>query len=169
VERLQNASRLHVRVERLGSIVVLDLTGRLTVEADIDRLRGLTEWLPRLGGNLVMLDLERVHQMDCSGIGQLAGLCNDVHVLGGAFVLVNVGRGQRRLLQLVGLVPVFPIFGSRQEALSWFHETTAQRPEAKGSHGAGRWLDSSLPRLCFGSPASARAMTSGDDHVRHYR
>src|SRR5688572_6119545 len=38
VERLENASRLHVRVRRSGSIVVLDLKGRLTVEGDIERL-----------------------------------------------------------------------------------------------------------------------------------
>jgi anti-anti-sigma factor len=130
VEGFENGSRLHVRVERLGSIVVLDLTGRLTVEADIDRLSGLTQWLPRLGGNLVMLDLQKVHQIDCSGIGQLAGLCKNVHVLGGAFVLVNVQRRQRRLLQLVRLLPVLPVFGSRQDALSWFQETTSQHPEA---------------------------------------
>jgi len=150
VERPENASRLHVRVRRSGSIVVLDLKGRLTVEGEIERLSRVTQWLPRLGGTLLMLDLKDVQHLDCSGIGQLVELRNNIHILGGIVVLVNVHGRQRRLLQLVQLLPVLPVFGSRQEALSWFQETTAQHPKAMGSHGSSSWLDASLPRLCFG-------------------
>jgi anti-anti-sigma factor len=127
MEGQRGRSRLNVKVERSGSIIVLDLEGRLTVGADLHRLGGLTQWMSRLSGSLVILDLRGVEQLDCSGVGQLAEFHNKVHLLGGTFALVNMNDRQQCLLKVLGLLEVVPVFNNRQLAFAWFKEVTLQR------------------------------------------
>jgi anti-anti-sigma factor len=117
VEHLGGASKLNVGVELFGSNVVLELAGRLTVEAEARLVDAISPWLPRLAGSLAMLDLRQVRQLDCAGIGQLVDLRKAVGLIG-RVVLVGVERRQRRLLQVVGLLSVFPVFDEREQALS---------------------------------------------------
>jgi anti-anti-sigma factor len=97
--------------------VVLHLEGRLTLEADTHQLHELVRSIVRFGPCNVVLDLGNVWQLDCSGIGQLVQLRNRVCGSGGVFTLVNVERRQKRLLQILGLLAVLPVFDSRQEAI----------------------------------------------------
>lgn len=93
--------------------------GRLVVEEDTQQLHDLVRTLTRLDdGCSVVLDLERVWQLDCSGIGQLVELSRQVGESGGVFALANVGPRQRRLLALLGLLRVLPVFARREEAIT---------------------------------------------------
>jgi anti-sigma B factor antagonist len=106
-----------IRVERAGAAVVVNLEGPLTIEADTRRLRALVGSLTRDSPRHVILDLRKVERLDCSGIGQLVQLHNRVRGAGGVLTLVNVDDRQRRLLQMVGLLNVFRICPSSQEAI----------------------------------------------------
>jgi len=114
---------MEVRAERAGPAVVVHLEGgRLVVEEDTQELRDLVQAVTLVDeGCSVVLDLEKVWQLDCSGIGQLVELGNQVRELGGVFSLVNVGPRPRHLLALLGLLKVLPVFASREEAItaSW--------------------------------------------------
>lgn len=90
--------------------VVLEVVGRLIIEAPVPPLVDLTELMPGGGECLLVLDLRGVSQMDCSGIGQLVKLFVKVRRLGGRFALVNIQRRQRRLLDMSGLLGVFNSF-----------------------------------------------------------
>ena len=90
--------------------MVLEIIGRLIIEAPIQSLVDLTKFMTREGRCLLVLDLKGVSQMDCSGIGQLVKLFVKVRRLGGRFMLVNVERRQRRLLDMAGLLTLFPAF-----------------------------------------------------------
>ena len=116
-----------VMAERAGSAVVLNLEGPLTVDADTRRLRELVGSMTRFSPRHVILDLRKVERLDCSGIGQLVQLHNRIGKSGGVLTLVNVDDRQRRLLQMVGLLNVFRISGSPQEALEE-RPNTAARP-----------------------------------------
>lgn len=110
---------MKVSAERIGSAVVLNLHGRLTVEADTRQLHALVRWTTRHAPHDVVLDFARVPQIDCSGIGQLVELHRRLCRSGGGLVLVNVGRRVERMLNLAGLLLVFPAFGNLREALEW--------------------------------------------------
>jgi anti-anti-sigma factor len=140
VERLVGGSKPSVGVELFGSNIVLELAGRLTVEAEARLVDAISPWLPRLAGSLVMLDLRQVRQLDCAGIGQLVDLRNAVGLIGGTVVLVGVERRHMRLLQVVGLLTIFPVFDQREQALSWFHGTPGwafRLPTHSGSRPSG--------------------------------
>lgn len=62
--------------------------------------------------------MANVPQLDCSGIGQLVQLNDQLRTAGGVQVLVNVERRQKRLLELLGLLEVFRVCDSWPEALT---------------------------------------------------
>lgn len=121
----RDGSALDVRAEKVDSAIVVDLEGRLTVEADTHRLDDLVRSATGLDVRHVVLDLGHVGQLDCSGIGRLVQLRNQVCARGSTFTLVNVERRQRKLLELAGLLAVFTVFDSRQEALTWCRNSAA--------------------------------------------
>ncbi|MCK7472215.1 MAG: STAS domain-containing protein [Desulfomicrobium escambiense] len=96
---------------------MLHLEGRLTVEEDTRQLHELVRAMVRFAPGNVVLDLGNVGQLDCSGIGQLVQIHEQVRGSGGAFALLNVERRQKRLLQLLKLLGATPgVSESRYEA-----------------------------------------------------
>ena len=101
---------LQIKGRQDKAMVVLEVVGRLIVEAPIQSLVDLTDLMPGGGRCLLVLDLRGVSQMDCSGIGQLVKLFVKVRRLGGRFAVVNIQRRQRRLLDMSGLLGLFTAF-----------------------------------------------------------
>ena len=110
MERRQDRTRLRVSLRRWGPTVVLELGGRLVIDARVQYLGDLTELMAGGGKWLLVLDLGGVAQMDCTGIGQLIALYRQVRRIGGRFALVNIETRQRRLLDMAGLLAFFPAF-----------------------------------------------------------
>jgi len=125
---------MRLRAERAGPAVVLHLEGgRLVVEEDTQQLHDLVRTVTHLDdGCSVVLDLERVWQLDCSGIGQLVELRRQVCDSGGVFSLVNVGPRPKRLLAILGLLSVLPVFASQEEAITacWSAKARGCVPES---------------------------------------
>jgi anti-anti-sigma factor len=109
---------MNIRAQRTGTTMVLDIDGPLTVQADTRRLHGYVRRLKRLDVRNVVLDLDRVGRVDAHGVGQLVALHNEVQPLGTTLVLANVDPRQKRLLQVAGLLAVFPVFDTWQEAVA---------------------------------------------------
>ena len=109
---------LQINVRQWGAMVVLEVAGRLIVEAPIQSLVELTELMTRGRRCVLVLDLRGVFQMDCSGIGQLVKLFVHVRRRGGRFALVNIQRRQRRLLDMAGLLALFTGFECAHPAVS---------------------------------------------------
>ena len=108
--RHQLNPELRVNLHQWGPTVVLNVTGRLIIETRAKSLGDLTELMAGGGRCLLVLDLGRVSQIDCSGIGQLVRLYLRVRRLGGRFALVNMAPRHKRLLDLSGLLAFFPAF-----------------------------------------------------------
>ena len=98
--------------------MVVEVAGRLIMEAPIQSLTDLTNFMTDRRGRLLLLDLGEVSQIDCSGIGQLVKLFVKVRRLGGRFALLNIQRRPRRLLHMSGLLAVFPVLDCVQTAVS---------------------------------------------------
>lgn len=107
---------LQVKLRESGTTVVLDVVGRLIIEAPIQSKVDLQKLMAN-GGQLLILDLRGVSQMDCSGIGQLVKLFVKVRRLGGRFALVNIQRRPRRLLDMSGLLGLFTPFSVRTQRI----------------------------------------------------
>lgn len=102
--------------ERVGSAVILHLDGRLTVESGDGWMQATCDAGTRAGVRHVLLQMKRVRQLDCTGIGQLLRLREQYHQAHRTCALVAVDACQRRLLELAGLHRVFRMFDDCDEA-----------------------------------------------------
>jgi stage II sporulation protein AA (anti-sigma F factor antagonist) len=133
---------MELKLERAGPAVVVRVErGTLAIDEEAaelhDLVRALTIFDP---GCSVIMDLEKLHLLDCSGIGQLVQMKRQICDLGGVFVLLNVSARHRRLLEVLGLLRVVPVFATREEAV-----TACWSAQARGGAVRERWLEG-VPR-----------------------
>ena len=102
--------------ERVDSAVILHLDGRLTIEGGDAWLETAVDAGSRGGVRHVLLDMKRVRQLDCAGIGHLLRLRERLHQAHRTCALVAVEPRQRHLLELAGLHRVFRVFDDCEEA-----------------------------------------------------
>ena len=102
--------------ERVDSAVILHLDGRLTIEGGDAWLGTAADAGCHDGVHHVLLEMKRVYQLDCAGIGQLLRLRERLHQAHRTCALVAVAPRQRHLLELAGLHRVFRVFDDCEDA-----------------------------------------------------
>ena len=102
---------------RLDDVVILDLSGRITIGEGTLILRDQIQKLLDAGQSKFLLDLADVDYIDSSGLGELVTSFTTVRNRGGQLKLLNLTRRVRDLLQITKLLTVFETFDSETEAL----------------------------------------------------
>lgn len=114
--RWRTGGAMTLSTERVDSAVILHLDGRLTIEGGDSWLVAAIEAGSRGGVRHVLLQMKRVRQLDCAGIGQLVRLRERLHEARRTCALVAVEPRQRHLLELAGLHRVFRMFDDCEDA-----------------------------------------------------
>jgi anti-anti-sigma factor len=99
-----------VEFEHQGDICVLRLHGRFATGQDSNYLRARTEEIKCSGYSKVLADFSQVSYIDSTGIGFLIGIYTSVLNAKGHFVLANLNRRVREVLELTRLTNVIPIY-----------------------------------------------------------
>lgn len=102
-DKMKAASR------QIGNIVVVDISGRITLGEGNVRLREIVLDLLGKGNKRILLNLGEVHYVDSSGMGELVRLCSAIRGQGGEVRLVNPSARVQGLLQMTRLNAVFQI------------------------------------------------------------
>jgi len=105
--------------EREG-IVILDLTGELTVGGPASVLREKLRQLAEANRNKIILNLAKVDFIDSTGLGAMVVCYTTLQKAGGRLVLLNLNRRQLELLVLTKLSTVFEVFEDEQDAVNSF-------------------------------------------------
>jgi anti-sigma B factor antagonist len=105
--------------EREG-IVILDLTGELTVGGPASVLREKLRQLAEANRNKIILNLAKVDFIDSTGLGAMVVGYTTLQKAGGRLVLLNLNRRQLELLVLTKLSTVFEVFEDEQDAVNSF-------------------------------------------------
>src|SRR5262245_11567218 len=107
-------------VRTVGSVSVVDLSGKITIgEGDIvlhDKVKELLD----SGRTQILLNLEQVSYMDSAGIGELVACFKKARERGGTVKLLRPSGKVVDLLALTKLEQVFEVHGSEAEAISSF-------------------------------------------------
>lgn len=115
------------RREREG-ILILDLTGRITVGEEATNLRETLREATAQGLKNVILNLRDVDYIDSTGLGALVVGFTSLRKAGGKLSLLNVSKRNIELLVYTKLATVFEIFNDEQEAVnSYFPERAIKR------------------------------------------
>ena len=100
-----------VETENQGDVCVLRLHGRFATGRDTVYLRNKTEEIKSSGFSKVLADFSQVDYIDSTGIGFLIAIYTSVlKNAEGRFVLANLNRRVREVLELTRLANVMSIY-----------------------------------------------------------
>jgi anti-anti-sigma factor len=112
-----------VEFEFRGDVCVLRLHGRFATGQDSAYLRGRTEEIKKSGCSKVLADFSQVDYIDSTGMGFLIGIYTSVTKSPmGRFVLCNLNRRVREVLELTRLANVMSIYTNEDAALRALEE-----------------------------------------------
>lgn len=112
--------QLQIRVRKLGSIVILDLTGKITIGEGSNLLRDHVNQLLEEGDREIILNFADTTYIDSSGIGELISRHTTTKNQNGHLKLLHLPRKIRDLLMVTRLLHLFETFDDEQEALLSF-------------------------------------------------
>ena len=113
---------MDIKIEErtIGSVTVLDIVGRLTIDQGAQHLKDKINSLISQQRTQIVLNLKNVPYIDSGGLGQLVASYGSVMKTGGALKLLNVTARNHDLLSITRLVTVFESFDSEAEAIQSF-------------------------------------------------
>jgi anti-sigma B factor antagonist len=119
--------QLTMAERHVGTVTVLDLAGKLTIDEGAQRLKDKINSLIMQGRTAVVLNLADVSYIDSGGLGQLVA-CYGSLARRGALKLLHVSKRNHDLLSITRLVTVFDTFEAEDEALKSFQQGAVVSP-----------------------------------------
>ena len=106
-----------IRPRRLDDVVILDISGRITLGDGTVTLRDAIQKLLEAEDRKIVLNLEDVDYIDSAGLGELVTAFTVVRAQNGQMKLLKLTHRIRDLLQITKLLTVFDTFESETEAI----------------------------------------------------
>jgi anti-sigma B factor antagonist len=107
-------------VRQVDSVIVVDVSGRITLGEGCAQLRELIRDQLAKGNKRILINLGDVSYIDSSGIGELVSAFTAVTNQGGQLKLLNLTKKVHDLLQITKLYTVFDIHDDEAKAISSF-------------------------------------------------
>ncbi len=101
--------KMQTNTRQVGDVVVVDISGRITLGEGNVILRDMVRELADKGNRKIVLNLGEVNYVDSSGIGELVKTHTTMRNQGGKLRLVNLNKRINDLLQMTRLASVFEI------------------------------------------------------------
>ena len=105
---------------QVGHVIVLDISGRITLGEGNVMLREIVSDLAEKGNNSILFNLGEVVYVDSSGVGELVKAHATIRNKGGTLKLTNLNKRVHDLLQMTRLSSVFDIEKDEVSALKSF-------------------------------------------------
>lgn len=111
---------MHFHTEKINGILIVQLPGNF----DADNTRAFKQrMIPFVQSNMkIVFDMNRVENVDSSGIGAILSCLRRVRGKNGELKLCRLHRKIEELFRLMCLDRALDIFPSRQEAIDAFHQ-----------------------------------------------
>jgi len=107
-------------VRQVGTVAIVDMTGRFTIGEGCDLLRDALKELLDSGHKHILLSLKGVTYIDSSGLGQLASCYVTTSRMGGQLKILHAQGKVQDLLQITRLFTVLVAFSDEDEAIRSF-------------------------------------------------
>jgi anti-sigma B factor antagonist len=111
---------LKMATREVGGIVIIDLSGQITLGDASAALR--TEVLDQVnnGSKKILLNLAEVTYIDSAGLGELTGSFTSVRNRGGQLKLLSLTKRVHDLMQITKLYTVFDVYDDEKKAVASF-------------------------------------------------
>ena len=107
-------------IRQVDSVIVIDISGRITLGEGCAQLRELIRDQLSKGNKQILLNLADVTYIDSSGIGELVSAFTAVSNQGGQLKLLNLTKKVHDLLQITKLYTVFDIHDDEAKGIASF-------------------------------------------------
>ena len=101
----------------VGTLTILDLSGKLVIDDGAELLKDKTESLIFQKRIQLIVNLASVPYIDSGGLGQLVACYTTITRAGGRLTLINLTAKNYDLLSITKLVSVFETFDTEREAV----------------------------------------------------
>ena len=118
--------KMQTTTRQVGEVIVLDVSGRITLGEGNVMLREIVRDLAEKGNKRIVLNLGEVVYIDSSGVGELVKTHTTIRNKGGQLKLANLNRRVHDLLQMTRLYTVFDIEQDEASALKSFGGQASQ-------------------------------------------
>ncbi len=108
---------LNVKTRKVDGVVVVDMSGRLTIGEPVLLLRETLRVQVNDGSKKFVLNLGDVSYIDSSGLGELVSAYTTVRNKQGDVKLLNLTAKAKDLLQMTKLLTVFDVYDDEAENL----------------------------------------------------
>ncbi len=112
---------MKVSTRQVDGVVVMDLSGRITLGEGSVVLRDAVRELLSKGNKKILANLAEVNYIDSSGIGELVSAFTTVKNQGGELKLLNLTKKVHDLLQITKLYTVFDVKDNEANAIKSFN------------------------------------------------
>ena len=112
---------MELQTRQQENVFVIELSGELMGGSDSEKFRNVIDEAIMDETNNVVIDLERVHWMNSSGLGLLISALTSLRSSGGDLRLANLSERLRRPLTITKLDTIFKEFDSVQSAVQSFN------------------------------------------------
>jgi len=119
-------TKMQINARQVGDVIVLDVSGRITVGEGNVMLRELVRELAEQGNKRIVLNLGEVSYIDSSGVGELVKTHTTIRNKGGELRLANLNKRVHDLLHVTRLSTVFDIRSDEASALQSFGPASKQ-------------------------------------------
>jgi anti-sigma B factor antagonist len=109
-------------IRQVDSVIVIDVSGRITLGEGCAQLRELIRDQLSKGNKQILLNLADVTYIDSSGIGELVSAYTAVSNQGGQLKLLNLTKKVHDLLQITKLYTVFDIHDDEAKGIASFQK-----------------------------------------------
>lgn len=111
---------MDIDVRKQADVHLIRLKGDLKIGQPVDELRQVFEELLATDQDRFVVNMQEVPMVDSSGIGVLVRCMTTAKQRGGSMKMVNPSKLTLQTLKMVGLLPLFEVFGEESEALATF-------------------------------------------------
>jgi anti-sigma B factor antagonist len=115
---------MDINERHVGGVVILDLTGKLTIEDGVQLLKDKIQSLVHQDRKQLVLNLGGVPYIDSGGLGVLVAGYTTLTKVGGRLTLINLNKKNHDLLSITRLVTIFETYDSEPEAIASYPAAT---------------------------------------------
>lgn len=112
---------MQIEQRSVGSVMILDLKGKITLGEGDEALKDKINSLILQGQKKMLLNFGDVPYIDSAGLGEIVRTYTTVSRQGGQLKLVNLTKRITDLLSITKLLTVFETFDNEAEALKSFN------------------------------------------------
>ena len=109
---------LSVKTRKVDGVIIIDLSGRLTIGEPVLMLRETLRVQVNDGSRQFVLHLGDVSYIDSSGLGELVSAYTTVRNKQGDVKLLNLTAKAKDLLQMTKLLTVFDVYEDEAKAVA---------------------------------------------------